>query len=133
MTIWSRWFRGESSPSPGASTTSTPTPSLTVGEVLERAQHPLHYVPVQRCLLCEAKAPVQLGELEAQIECAVCGTYAVSLDAAYALDALVKYRRPALAQMRKMVAAYRQGAPGRFPRIEVQYTVSDGVPTFTLL
>jgi hypothetical protein len=129
LTVWSRWFRGESSRSADASTS---TPSLTIGEVVGGARDSLGYIPGQRCLLCEARANIEVGESEAQIECAACGQYCASLDAARALDALVKYREPGLAEMRKMLTVHRQNHADRMPRIRVQYVVSDGVPTFYL-
>jgi len=89
-------------------------------------------LPVQRCLLCQANAPVEMGVSEARVGCVDCGHYWVSLDAARALNALVKYRAPALAQMREMIAAYRQSQPHMMPKIDVKYVVSDGVPTFCL-
>ena len=101
---------------------------MTIGEVVATGSSP--YVPAQRCLLCEASAIVKSGESEAQIECAACGPYCASLDAARAMDALVKYRQPALAQMRQMIGAYRQSRPGEMPTIGVRYVVSAGVPTF---
>jgi hypothetical protein len=128
--MWSRWFRGKSRPSTDA---STPPRSITVGEVVGRTEHPSSYVPGQRCLLCEASAPVAIGESEVQIECAACGKYGASFDAARALDGLVQYREPALAEMRKMLAASRQSAPARMPRIAVQYVVAEGVPTFSFI
>jgi len=129
MTIWSKWLRGESSRSEEGSTEPL---SLTVGEVVDRTKKPSQYVPVQRCLLCEAGAAVEMGESEVQIRCATCGQYSASVDAAHALNALVKYREPALAKIRMMLGAYRQGQAGRMPRIRVQYVVSEGVPTFCL-
>ena len=125
LTIWSKWFRGEST-----RPTKTLIPTLTVGEVVDRAEHP--YNPIQGCLLCEASATVGTSDLEIQIDCAGCGQYCASSDAADALNALVKYRSQALAEMRKMLAAYRQGPPHGMPRIRVQYVVSDAVPTFYL-
>ena len=129
MAIWSRWFGRDRSRSADQ---SAPARTITIGEVVNIAAHEALDLPLQRCLLCEANAPVEMGVSEARVGCADCGHYCVSLDAARALNALVKYRAPALAQMRGMMAAYRQSHPDMMPRIDVQYVVSDRVPTFCL-
>ena len=129
LAIWSRWFGGGSR---GITDKSPPFRPLTIGEVVKTVEAESPSTPVQRCLLCEATAAVEVHVSEAHIECAACGQYSASLDAARALDALVKYRAPALAEMRKIVEAYRQNYPNGVPKIDVRYVVSDGVPTFVL-
>ena len=129
MGFWSKWFSRESSHSAEA---ASPARTITVGEVVASAKQPSAYIPTQRCLLCGAGATLHTAESEARIACAACGEYVISLEAAWALNALVKYRVPALAEMRKMLAAYRQSMPDEMPRIIVQYLVADGVPTFSL-
>jgi ribosomal protein S27E len=128
LTIWSKWFGGESRRSPDAAAVPRAL-TLTVGEVLDRAS-PSPDILAQRCVLCEAIATVVAGESEIEVDCATCGQYCAAVDASRALDLLVKYRKPALAQMRELLAEYRESQSGRMPRIRVQYAVSDGVPTF---
>lgn len=129
MAFWSRWFGDNSRHSANAPTSAR---TLTIGEVVNSVAHELSTPPIQRCLLCEATATVERHESEHRISCAACGHYCVSLDAARALGALVQYRVPALAEMRKMLAAYRQSQPDQAPRIDVRYVVAAGVPTFFL-
>jgi hypothetical protein len=128
--FWSQWFSRESSHSAQASTAAR---TLTVGEVVAKTEHASSYLPAQRCLLCEARATVLIAGSEARIRCAACGEYVSSLEAGWALDALVTYRGPALAQMRKMLGEYRESMPSGMPKFSVQYVVSDGVPTFSLI
>ena len=129
VAVWSRWFGGGSR---SGTDRSTPARTLTIGEVVKPVEDESPSTPVQRCLLCEVTAAVEVHLSEAHIECAACGQYCASLDAARALDALVKYRAPALAEMRKIVEAYRKSHPNSIPKIDVRYVVSDGVPTFFL-
>jgi hypothetical protein len=107
-----------------------PPRTLTIGEIVNTAEHRSPDVGAHECLLCEATASVQTGESETWIMCADCGQYVVSAEAARALRALVKYREPARAQMREILSAYRQGEPHKVPSISVKYVVSAGVPTF---
>jgi hypothetical protein len=107
--------------------------SLTVGEVVSRVEHPSPYVPLQRCLLCEAGATVAMVSVDAQITCVACGQYCASPEAARALDALVKYREPALQEMQQLLGEYRQRSPDMMPRIRINFVVSDDVPTFWIM
>jgi len=103
--------------------------TVTVGVVLKTAEHQPPSSLVQRCLLCEAAAAVEVDRSASHIECKSCGQYCASLDAAHALGALVMYRGPVLAQMRQMLATYRQRHPDRVPNLHVSYVVS-GTTTF---
>jgi hypothetical protein len=81
-------------------------------------------------LLCEGRATLAVIESEARVACAACGEYVISLEAAWALNALVRFREPALTGMREIIAAHRAGTPSRTPKISVNYEVADRVPTF---
>lgn len=103
---------------------STPSPTLTIGEVVATLGHSPRYTPArQRCLLCEADANVEVREAKIQIECASCGQYYASPEAAHALDSLVTYRGPGLAEMRNMLATYRESRPDVVPTIEFQRVI----------
>jgi hypothetical protein len=111
---------------------STGTPTVTVGEAVKANGHESAFLPVQKCLLCEATATVVTAGSEVRIVCDACGHYRASAEAARALGALEEYRVPALRQMRMLVAKHRQNRPDAVPRIVVKYIVSEGVPTFGL-
>jgi len=129
MTIWPAWLRRRLTHS---ARISTPSPTLTIGEVVATLGHSAGYIPPrQRCLLCEAEANVAVREAKIQIECVACGQYYASPEAAHALDSLVTYRAPGLAEMRNMLATYRQGRPDVVPTIEFQ-SVIPGASTWYL-
>ena len=129
MTIWPAWLRRRQIHSARLSTSS---PGLTIAEVVATLEHSARYIPPrQRCLLCEADAKVEVREAKIQIECASCGQYYASPEAAHALDSLVTYRGPGLAEMRNMLATYRESRPDVVPTIEFQ-SVIPGASTWYL-
>jgi hypothetical protein len=142
LALWSRWFGGHSRRSAEEVSLSSvdsrhheatsSAGTLTVGEVLSVTEHQPLSSRVQQCLLCEATAIIEVDGSSVHIECGSCGQYRASLDAAQALGALVTYRLPALANMRTIVAAYRESRPDRVPDIHVKYVVAERVPTFYL-
>jgi len=125
MAFWSNWFRGEATPPADA---QPHVRTVTVAEVSAQTEPPRN-VSLDRCLLCEASATVAQRESAIRVDCAVCGRYGASLDAARALAALVKYRAPALSEVRRLLETHRRDEHLGIPTIGVQYVIP-GATTF---
>jgi hypothetical protein len=106
--------------------------TLTVGESVRMVEDESPSTLAQRCFLCDAKVRGEVRGTEVHVECVVCGQYRASVNAARALDALVKYRVPALDKILQMVRAYRVSHPNSVPTIDVQFVVTKDTPTFFL-